>query len=93
MPPFLPPNAAALRGGLSLLEDYSHLADPQVWIHGAVQIFFSLGLLAVEPSPSYTWGQKAVSYKVFSGVSKVSKVVIFVFFFFFFRFPGLLNFW
>ncbi|CAK9063177.1 unnamed protein product, partial [Durusdinium trenchii] len=24
--------------------DYSHLADPQVWIHGAVQIFFSLGI-------------------------------------------------
>ena len=25
-------------------EDYSHLSDPQVWIHGAIQIFFSLGI-------------------------------------------------
>ena len=25
-------------------KDYGHLADPQVWIHGAVQIFFSLGI-------------------------------------------------
>ena len=25
-------------------EDFSHLANPQVWIHGAVQIFFSLGV-------------------------------------------------
>ncbi|CAE7345699.1 ubpA [Symbiodinium sp. CCMP2592] len=24
--------------------DFSHLANPQVWIHGAVQIFFSLGV-------------------------------------------------
>lgn len=24
--------------------DYSHLLDPQVWIHGAIQIFFSLGI-------------------------------------------------
>eukprot|EP00913_Durusdinium_trenchii_P023184 g21763.t1 len=35
----------ALTGLRFLFEpDYSHLADPQVWIHGAVQIFFSLGI-------------------------------------------------
>ena len=35
----------ALTGLKFLFEpDYSHLADPQVWIHGAVQIFFSLGI-------------------------------------------------
>jgi len=37
------PNALV---GLKFLfeADFSHLANPQVWIHGAVQIFFSLGV-------------------------------------------------
>mmetsp|Transcript_7498 Transcript_7498/g.13008 ORF Transcript_7498/g.13008 Transcript_7498/m.13008 type:complete len:627 (-) Transcript_7498:65-1945(-) len=53
----------ALTGLKFLFEpDYSHLSDPQVWIHGAIQIFFSLGIGYGSITSFGSFGKKSANF-------------------------------